>query len=419
MKTRVLLTCLVAVVAFSGCDKVKKVLHLKSHEVVVQAAPAPIATPVPTPTAAPTPAAPSINRSASAIVLCYHRFEDRPKDELAIAPAEFEQQMQILKDNGFTVVGMQDFLAWRRGDKDIPAKCALITIDDGYVSAYDVAWPILKKFNYPFTMFVYVKYIGSGGKSVSWDQLAEMRDAGVDIQCHSYAHQNLHGKGIYVDKLAQDEIKRVGYLGWLNEEIINSKITLEKQLGIRVNAFTYPFGKFNKESREVVKQGGYEAAFTVYGQRIGFSSPFDLIGRYAISSKNPKIFQDAVAMVGGGYVNSGPMQAEAPAMAQLAASSMATVPMEGETVSDPKPVIKANLATMGTVDPASVEMRISGFGLVPAKYDDASKTVSFQPTTQPLRDKNYSVIVTAKADGKKVETRWSFNFDPSPAPAKP
>ena len=79
-------------------------------------------------------------------MLCYHRFEDRPKDSLAIKPSDFEAQMQALKDSGITVISMDDFLAWRRGEKGIPDKAAIISIDDGYLSGYKVAWPILKKF---------------------------------------------------------------------------------------------------------------------------------------------------------------------------------------------------------------------------------------------------------------------------------
>jgi len=94
---------------------------------------------------------------------------------------------------------------------------------------------------------------------------------------------------------------------------------------------------------------------------------------------------------------------------------METVPAEGATVSDPKPLIKAVLTGMGAIDAGSVEMRISGFGSVPVKYDDATKTVSFQPTTQPLRDKDYTVIVAAKVGGKKSEVRWNFKFDPAAA----
>jgi peptidoglycan/xylan/chitin deacetylase (PgdA/CDA1 family) len=78
------------------------------------------------------------------MILCYHRFEDRPHDGLAISPAEFRAQMQTLKDNGIAVIPMKDFLTWRTGEKNIPPRSCIITIDDGYVSGYSVAWPILK-----------------------------------------------------------------------------------------------------------------------------------------------------------------------------------------------------------------------------------------------------------------------------------
>ncbi len=377
------------------------------------------------PVAAATPArpvAPAVNKSAAVMVLCYHRLEEkpRPKDPLAITPAEFEKEMQALKDANFAVIPMQDFLAWRRGDKEIPPKCAVVTIDDGYSSGYDSAWPILKKFNYPFTMFVYVNYIGSGGKSITWDQLGEMRDAGVDIESHTYSHGDLrnprdkYAVDAHTYGMIQADVQSLGEDGWLRKEIIGSKQTLEKQLGIKVNCLAYPFGKYNQKVREMVKEAGYEGAFTVYGQRLGYSAPAaDLLGRYAVEQGNPKIFQDALTMVGGGA--GGPLPAE-PSMAQMAASSMVTVPAQGETITNPKPVIKANLATMGDVDPASIKMRISGLGVVKSTYDPASKNLSYQ-VVQPLTDKNVTVIVSATIGGKPAETRWDFNYDPAKAPA--
>lgn len=88
---------------------------------------------------------------------------------------------------------------------------------------------------------------------------------------------------------------------------------------------------------------------------------------------------------------------------------MITEPASGANVTDPKPVVKANLATMGKLDPASVEMRISGFGLVPAQYDAASQMVTYQ-INRKLQPRDYTVIISGKADGKKVETRWSFKY---------
>ena len=89
-----------------------------------------------------------------------------------------------------------------------------------------------------------------------------------------------------------------------------------------------------------------------------------------------------------------------------------TEPLNEQHITEPKPTIKANLASMGDVDPKSVEMRISGFGLVPAVYDPKTKLVTYV-FTQKLVPKMYTVILTAKVNGKKVETRWDFTVDPA------
>ena len=362
-----------------------------------------------------------MNKNAAVIALCYHNIEDGSKMKaLTIPVAEFEKEMAAIKSNGFSVIPMQDFLAWRRGDKNIPNKCCIITIDDGWVSAYENAWPILKKFGYPFTLFIYINYVNSGGKSMTWDQLAEMRDAGVDIESHTYSHSDLKKPGALVDKKAADGIRKdiatLGPDGWLRKEIIGSKEVLEKQLGIKVNVFAYPFGIYSPKALEIVKEAGYEAAFTVYGQQLHPSSPKELLGRYAVEAAKPQIFTDAMKMIGGGQsplAAGGPSE---PTYTQLAAASMVTQPMDGETIGDPKPLIKANLATLGEIDPGSVEMRISGFGPVAVKYDPASKMVSYQ-VTQKLREPDYTVFISAKSKGKRIETKWTFKYDSTAGPS--
>jgi hypothetical protein len=81
-----------------------------------------------------------------------------------------------------------------------------------------------------------------------------------------------------------------------------------------------------------------------------------------------------------------------------------------------------NLATFGAVDPKSVEMRISGFGIVPATYDPASQLLTY-PMHQRLREKEITVIVSARTGGRKASASWSFRFDPNagatPAPTAP
>ena len=412
MTRKFALILLATALPFTGCKKIgEKIPFLKKKETAAATTPAPVvAAATPAPEAKPaTPAAPEINQRAAVMALCYHRFEDRPKDSLAINPAEFEKQMQALKDNGYTVIPMADFLAWRRDEKSIPDKCCIICIDDGYRSGYEVAWPILKKFGYPFTMFIYTNYVkgqpNAGGQSMSWEELAEMRNAGVDIESHTVSHSDLRVKNGKWQKL------QPSYEAWLMHELVESKKMLEQKLGISVKALAYPYGNNNEVVRRAAMEAGYEAAFTVYGQRLSHGSPADQLGRYAIESMHPKIFEDAIRMIGGG---GGGGAAGEPVFTAPAASSMITEPANNAVVTDPLPTIKANLATLGEVDPASVEMRISGFGPVPAKYDAASKTVEYK-VAQKLREPSYTVFLSAKVGGAKKEVKWSFTFDPTGA----
>ena len=398
MYRRILASLLVLPLLLAGCKKSSTLAKLEEKpptaapNAVMAAAP-PAASPASTP-----PPGPAVDRSAKVIVLCYHRFEDKPHDTLAIAPAEFRAQMKQLKDGGIEVVGMKDMLAWRRGEKSIPPKSAVITVDDGYVSGYSVAWPILKEFGYPFTMFIYTNYVGVGGKSITWAQLEEMRDAGVDIESHTVSHRDL-----------RHAPKGQDYTAWLHNELYTSKDILEQKLGIKIVAFAFPYGTHNEIVRKMALDAGYQALFTVYGQHMGIDAPGDQLGRYAVESMHPDVFKMAV--------NFGANDGVAPGVeaTQLAAASMVTQPMNEEKIANSRPVIKANLASMGEVEPSSVEMRVSGYGLVPAKYDPQTKLVSYE-FTQNLVPRTYTVILSAKVKGKRVETRWNFTVDPS-APA--
>ena len=108
-----------------------------------------LATPSPATSASPA-LRQDTNRTARFIVLLYHRFEDKPA-ELVTTPNDFRAQMQALGDNKISVISMRDLLAWLRGEKAIPSKSAVITIDDEWNSQYYLAWPILKEFGYPFS----------------------------------------------------------------------------------------------------------------------------------------------------------------------------------------------------------------------------------------------------------------------------
>jgi peptidoglycan/xylan/chitin deacetylase (PgdA/CDA1 family) len=363
--------------------------------------------------AAPKITKPVVDQTAQVIIFCYHRLVDKVRyPGTEITPAAFEAQMKELKDRGITVISMQDLLAWKRGEKNIPPRCAVVTFDDGWKSQYEVAWPIMKKYGYPFTMFIYTEGVRGaslgGGEAITWEQLADMRDNGIDIQAHSATHQDLReGHTVMVidanRKRTKKKLTGPEYEQWVQNEVVGCKQLLEQRLGIKVNCFAVPFGNYNEYVKELARNAGYEAMFTVYGQPITFTSPMDSIGRYAIEASKPKVFADAVAMIGGAT-------AGGPAVAEVGAKDLATQPADGETVRTALPLIKANLSGVGQIDPGSVQMRVSGLGVVPASYDPKTGMVSYQ-VTQKLRDKSCTVIVSAKSAGKKVEAHWTFGIE--------
>src|SRR5438132_8918769 len=333
----------------------------KKHETVSQnpqpagaSSPAPGATtaggsPGVAPVAAtPKIAKPVVDQTAQTIIFCYHLLVDKVRyPGTEITPAAFEAQMKELKDRGITVIPMQDLLAWKRGEKNIPPRCAVITFDDGYKSQYEVAWPVMKKYGYPFTMFIYTEGVRGGllgdGVAITWEQLADMRDNGVDIEAHSATHQDLReGHTITLAspgaKKARKKLTGPEYEQWLQNEVVGCKQLLEQRLAIKVNCFAVPFGSYNEHVKEVARNAGYEAMFTVYGQPRTFTSPLDSLGRYAIEANKPKVFEDAMKMIAtsaGG----------ASAVAEVGTANLSTQPADGETVRTALPLIKANLSS--------------------------------------------------------------------------
>ncbi|MFV0416881.1 MAG: polysaccharide deacetylase family protein [Chthoniobacterales bacterium] len=397
MKIHRIIPLLVFFCVFSACDK------KDNAAAEVQPAPTPAEetpAPTPTPTSTPTPTPEPIDKTSQVTVLGYHRFENPPKDGLAISTEDFRKQMQAIKDAGIEVISMADFLAWRRGEKNIPARSAIITIDDGYDCTYDEAWAVLKEFGYPFTFYIYTNYVGAGGRSISWGELAEMSAAGVDIGSHSISHDNMVRP------------KRSGgrpYEAWLRDELVNSKEMIEAKLGNKITTFAYPYGVQNEGVQQKGIEAGYEALFTVKGAKIGFDTPAAKIGRYVILSDTPSVFNMAI--------NFGGSSAAMTAAATTPDPGIPTTPAHASTISNDLPRLEIDLSSLGAVDPKSLKMQVSGIGAVPVTWDAERGIASYQ-TTQRLHDPNVMVAVQAKIDGKTVKKRWAFRYQPLPLPER-
>jgi len=183
-------------------------------------------------------------------VLVYHSIAAHIEGETAgqrayrVSPAAFEAQMRYLRDNAFHVVALSSLVADLRGGPVVPARSVVITFDDGWVTQYRDAWPILQHFGFTATFFVFPNPIGRDARFMTWDQLHVLLRAGMTIGSHSRTHPRM-------TTLTPQSLR---------DEVGGSRRALESRMGTAVEFFSYPFGEHPPEVEAAVRDAGYRAA---------------------------------------------------------------------------------------------------------------------------------------------------------------
>lgn len=201
-------------------------------------------------------------------VLVYHSIKDasRPKDpfRITVPPRLFERHIRYLILSGYKIVPVDSMLDYMTGKRDITGKEVVLTFDDGFLDNLDIAINVLKKNKVTATYFLVTDYIdkavmfpwsGNGylyGSPVTWEDVSKLLSMNMSIGSHTLSHINL-------GSISDDDKNR------LREEIRTSKTRLEERLNTPVKYFAYPFGSkksYNRVTEEIVRESGYEAAFT-------------------------------------------------------------------------------------------------------------------------------------------------------------
>jgi peptidoglycan/xylan/chitin deacetylase (PgdA/CDA1 family) len=354
--------------------------------------------------AAPTPAPIAENpaartTAASVIVLGYHQFSPPGvrvggKFIYTMPQDVFEYEMKYLYDNHYNVVPLSDVVAFAKRQKVLPPNTVAITIDDGYKSPLVFAAPILKKYNFPWTFFVYPQFIGGHPATnyrgaASWPELVELDKEGVDVECHSMTHPLLTKHG---SKTPEQ------YDAWLTNETVTSKAVIEQHLGHPIKYFAYPFGDYNKAVEAKTISAGYEAIFTVANNPIHPGTNVYAMGRYIITTPVEKAYVS--------YLRQGAL-----GLADIS-------PVPGATVTDPRPVISAVLGYAGTIDPKSIVAEVRDMGEV--RFDFDPKTLALRLyLPRDLIDSVVVINVHAKdaSTGQTMMASWRFNYQSAAAGA--
>lgn len=202
-------------------------------------------------------------------ILCYHKFAENCKSALCTPGHVFDRQINYLRKNGYRVVSMKkllDFLYYRQA---LPKRSVVISIDDGYRSVYNIAYPILKKYGYGATLFIYTDYVGASTHAITWDQLRRMKADGFEIGSHTLSHADLTKKE--KDENFKTYLKRVETELHLSKKIIDTKLRQDTIF------LAFPYGRYNKQVLNISKRFGYKAAVSVKrGSNPFFINPLTL-----------------------------------------------------------------------------------------------------------------------------------------------
>jgi peptidoglycan/xylan/chitin deacetylase (PgdA/CDA1 family) len=180
------------------------------------------------------------------VCFLYHRFGDARFPSTNVSLNDFESHLRYLADNGFTVLTLSDAMAYLYSDE--PAKkVAVITIDDGYRSFSERGLPMLTKYNLHATLFINTETVGAADY-MNWAQLESAIASGIEIGNHTHSHAYF-----------LNEAPATRYRSF-EQDIRKSQDIIRDRLGIEPAIFAFPYGEFDEQMKEVVREIGFDYA---------------------------------------------------------------------------------------------------------------------------------------------------------------
>lgn len=232
-------------------------------------------------------------------IIMYHHITENEKKvgDYVITAKKLEEDFKYLKENGYYTLSIKELYAIENGEMKLPPKAVMITFDDGQESFYKYAFPLLIKYNFKAVLSVIGIYTEQFSKNedhnieyshITLTELKEISENGlVEIANHSYNLHNNNGMGRYgVAKTKGETLEQYKKAIKQDSDDFNNLVT--EHIGFAPKIFTYPFGKYSPETKDVLKELGYTAILTCYEKSNTPKSGEDWLlslGRYNRSGK--------------------------------------------------------------------------------------------------------------------------------------
>lgn len=313
------------------------------------------------------------------LILTYHNFTIEEGSSYKINIVEFEKQMDYLATHNYSVISLSELIKGLKVGQ-LPPRPIVITIDDGFKPTYTLAYPVLKKYNFPATLFIYTNFIEKNNGSLTWEEIREMTKNNIEIGSHTLSHCNLL-------KYKKNENYET-YLARIRREIFLSKEILESKIQGKVKFFAYPYGAYSSTIKDLAIQAGYEGILNANSMNnILNANPFSL-NRQIIFGQNS--FNSFIRIL-----NQRPLNAS-----QI-------FPYDG--------IIESNqLVKIGAIleddnyDAKTLSMKLGG-AKVKFDFNPKNREISFTPDSlKPLIKKSYIVNITALDKNSQHQRKISW-----------
>ncbi len=318
-------------------------------------------------------------------ILCYHHVNLVKRTPYSVTSVQLENQLNILERSGFKFISLKQLEDYYYKGINIPTLSAVITFDDGNISAYTKAYPIFKQRKIPWALFVYPSVLSKTHEkqALNWLQVKELAKNGVTIGGHTYNHPFL--------TLPPKEIRTAKqYDSWLTGEINTSKKTIERKLGRPVKYFAIPFGAFDMTVFQKIISSKYRLAFNVHGMNNnGFSNPLNL-NRVIISAyDSPETFWLKTMAKPIIFTNINP-----PDLARI---------------TNANPLIKFELKDSTRYVPGTVDLHLSTFKGIKLTHEGDS--LYYENQLELHKQRYYVATVTARdRSGNPCRGNWLFLY---------
>ena len=206
----------------------------------------------------------------NAVILQYHHVADNTPAITPTRPAVFAQHMAYLAEH-YQVLPLTTIITALRAGETLPDKAIAITFDDGYANILTNAHPVMRQYDFPYTVFINPPAIGVAGNQLTWDEVSMMDAQGADFANHTLDHLHL------LNRLTSESDE-----AWLARVITNieeAESQLADKVGYSLKYIAYPFGEFNTEVKHALLERGY-VGFAQFSGGVANFSDFGAIPRF-------------------------------------------------------------------------------------------------------------------------------------------